>query len=747
MRRSLRVQEDAVSAAVATVLLFAIVLSIISGMMAMIVPTMAELQGAVDRESMEGQFTDLAQETVRLSETGLPGDIAEMTIKPHTGDIGWDIRKEGTWYTASLNENQSLRLKGLNDLDSSFQHRYPNGEVSSLCLSDLRAYTEALNIYESPALNGTMLLTPMSNLQQSLEDTIIKRENNIQRLKVGDVFSAPSTDNSPAITESTNNMRALFVQGDSGISTYSPDSPSPYGMGRSWTIPLPTGNVEFVLYSEEAFTATMKTNDGISTQVSTTSSADGPLDTTGRISTTIFSHIANSEEMILITSTADARMIILRSGATNSGTSAILDWTGSTFGTEFLVPSISEDIIIHNPGLETSAILMNGFYHSVGARDSIRLSLNGEGGWISSNKAIEVHLVRGGSGETISNGIDIVHPITTGRTSGAIWENLVSGTNEETKLIFHRLGVDAVVSYVDNIQQTNEISFVLNESQHFSSIQWNSNDGGRVIIDAERQIGEGNTPIRTYISHGNSGTIEIQERGYERCLGFSDRITGWVQNVLPWRDVSFMADAAIEDSWRNGEHPAGIGIQLRGPSEEGPNSAIALGWSIPLPRMDYGFSSSVSGLELGWRGGYVGTNHPEFEPQAILTPPSREGPGPRVAVTIPVVYPNIDIVTGNSDHEVMLTLDSRFQLTSIAAHEVRRGWDGPYGEAVASQDAIDLDQSVDWLMFPGRLDLLNDYVGWVQPTPTSAESIYHAGESNISFNLQIAIIDYQTEVA
>ena len=172
MRRQLRNSQEAVSAAVATVLLFAIVLSIISGMMAMIVPTMAELQGAVDRESMEGQFTDLAQETVRLSETGLPGDIAEMTVKPHTGDIGWDIRKEGTWYTASLYENQSLRFKGLNDLDSSFQHRYPSGEVSSVCLTDLRAYSQALNIHESPALNGTLLLTPMSNLQQPLEATI-----------------------------------------------------------------------------------------------------------------------------------------------------------------------------------------------------------------------------------------------------------------------------------------------------------------------------------------------------------------------------------------------------------------------------------------------------------------------------------------------------------------------------------------------------------------------------------------------
>ena len=746
MRRQLRNNEDAVSAAVATVLLFAIVLSIISGMMAMIVPTMAELQGAVDRESMEGQFTDLAQETVRLSETGLPGDIAEMKIRPHTGDIGWDIRKEGTWYTASLYENQSLRLKGLNDLDSSFQHRYPSGEVSSACLTDLRAHSQALNIHESPALNGTLLLTPMSNLQQPLESTIVSHDENKYRINTGEIFSVESSNIEPAITKSSNTMRALFVQGESGIATYSPDSPSPHAEGRAWTIPLPAGEVEFVLYSEESFVSTMKINDEFSSYTSTTLSSQGPLGSSGRISTTTFSYDVSSEEVATITSTADARLIILRSGTTDQGTSALLDWTGSTIGTEFLVPSVSEDIIIHNPGLQTSAVLLNGFYHSVGARESLRLSIDSIGGWITSNQEVEVHLVRGGSEDSIVNGIDTLHPTSTGRTSGSSWENIISGSNMKTSLVFQRLGIDASISYVDNIENTNSISLSLNESTHFSSVEWSSSEGGRLVIDSERQIGQGETPIRTFISFGDSGITEIQEKGNERCIGFSDRITGWVQNDLPWRDVSFMADAAIEDSWKNGEHPAGVRIEFRGPTDRGTNSAIALGWSIPLPRMDYSFSSSVSGLELGWRGGYVGTNHPEYSPEAILTPPSREGPGPRVAVTVPVVYPDLDIVTGNSDHDVTITLDSRFQLASISAHEVRRGWDGPYGEAVASQDAIDLDQSVDWLIYPGRLDLLNDYVGWVQPTPTSAESIYHAGGDHISFNLQIAIIDYQTEV-
>ena len=457
MRRQVRNNEEAVSAAVATVLLFAIVLSIISGMMAMIVPTMAELQGAVDRESMEGQFTDLAQETVRLSETGLPGDIAEMTIQPHTGDIGWDIRKEGTWYTASLHENQSLRLKGLNDLDSSFQHRYPNGHVSSACLTDLRAYSQALNIYESPALNGTLLLTPMSNLQQPLEPTIVNHEGDKYRLNPGEIFSTGSTNIEPAIIESSNTMRALFVQGESGIATYSPDSPSPEAKGRAWTIPLPAGEVEFVLYGEESFESTMKINDEVSSYTSTTLSSEGPAGSSGRISTASFSYDVSSEQVAIITSTADTRLIILRSGNTTQGTSAILDWTGSTIGTEFLLPSVSEDIIIHNPGLETSAVLMNGFYHSVGARESLRLSIDSIGGWISSNQEVEIHLVRGGSEDSILNGLDTLYPTSTGRTSGSSWENIITGSTMKTSVVFQRLGIDAEVSYVDNIENTNSI--------------------------------------------------------------------------------------------------------------------------------------------------------------------------------------------------------------------------------------------------------------------------------------------------
>ena len=90
--------DEAVSAAIATVLLFAGVITIISGMMVTVIPVIDELHGAVERENMVGQMEDLAAETSRLSESGTPGDAATMNIRPHTGSLAWDMLEGGTWY-------------------------------------------------------------------------------------------------------------------------------------------------------------------------------------------------------------------------------------------------------------------------------------------------------------------------------------------------------------------------------------------------------------------------------------------------------------------------------------------------------------------------------------------------------------------------------------------------------------------------------------------------------------------------
>jgi hypothetical protein len=92
-----------------------------------------------------------------------------------------------------------------------------------------------------------------------------------------------------------------------------------------------------------------------------------------------------------------------------------------------------------------------------------------------------------------------------------------------------------------------------------------------------------------------------------------------------------------------------------------------------------------------------------------------------------------------------IELDQRGQLASVQAYEIRRGWDGPYGAAIAADASSELAYSIDWLTFPGDIERLDDYVGWVQLTSTNSEAIYHAAGEPILFNLQLAQLSMHTE--
>ena len=122
-----------------------------------------------------------------------------------------------------------------------------------------------------------------------------------------------------------------------------------------------------------------------------------------------------------------------------------------------------------------------------------------------------------------------------------------------------------------------------------------------------------------------------------------------------------------------------------------------------------------------------------------------EGPGPRVAVTIPLILPTTDSIEGATDVSMTLSLNTRDQLASMTAYQVRRGWDGPYAEVIAANSAASTDFSADWLAFPGQLQMLNDYVGWVQTSPTMPEVVYHAGGDPVKFNIQVAQISSHAE--
>ena len=76
------------------------------------------------------------------------------------------------------------------------------------------------------------------------------------------------------------------------------------------------------------------------------------------------------------------------------------------------------------------------------------------------------------------------------------------------------------------------------------------------------------------------------------------------------------------------------------------------------------------------------TNHPELEPTILVGPTDRQGPGPRFSATVPSLHPTATSVTGSGNMNLDIELSMRESLASTTAYDVRRGWVGPYGDAV-----------------------------------------------------------------
>jgi len=134
MKYDLVRDEDAVSAAVATVLLFGGVLSIIGMMMISMIPVIEELQGSVERHDMSSQMSLMAKQTAELSESGMPGDSTEVNLIPIDGNIVWDKTRGGMWYSATWFDDNSLRMRGALDFDDSIEIRHSESEVKSICI-------------------------------------------------------------------------------------------------------------------------------------------------------------------------------------------------------------------------------------------------------------------------------------------------------------------------------------------------------------------------------------------------------------------------------------------------------------------------------------------------------------------------------------------------------------------------------------------------------------------------------------
>ncbi|PXF20677.1 MAG: hypothetical protein CXX72_04535 [Methanobacteriota archaeon] len=748
--------DEAVSAAIATVMLFAGTLAIISGMMVTITPMIDEMHGAIERQAMSSQMTDLAMETVRLSETGLPGDSATVPLRPHTGELGWDLKHGGTWYSASHVEGGTLRLDGVLDLDDQARFRYPTSEVSSICFDDLRGGPGALWQVRLPDIDGTWAATPVSTLELPLASTSLTIDDEgvetDVRLPYGvSLTGSVSAGGGDTWLQADGPLRVLVWRGDGGAALIAPDLAAPTeGTGRGWTLPVPGGTViaHLVTIRPAIIEWTLGDQSGSGATSGSTAAWSGTWS-------------AGSGDVLVLRSSAPGRLLLQwGSDAPESGSAGLLlqwgsdapesgsaagstmwpDDTGSFVGRNFSLPAASGSLLLENSATQPVTASIHGLFHMVPAQGELRVDWTSGSGDISVSGPVQLHWLSDATGANAwrPGSLDLVRALDTGQASGQEHRIGVPHSNGDIDLLLQPAAPQTRVRLLTNLAPGEQSDVLLNHTGATHTARLASGASGLVRIEVNNSDASPDMPFRVYVASGSDGLTEVRSDGEGRCLYLGIRASGWVEVDLPWSDVSKLGDKGLRAAWADGTHLLGFALKLRGPLGDSPHSVLASAWGVHLPRLNYEFKSSVSGMEVGFRGGFVGTNHPEFHADVIVQPPSREGPGPRLAVTMQMTMPTADSALGNSKVDLDFTLVKRDQLTSTKAWEIRRGWDGPYGPAIAADASEDLAFSDDWLTFPGQLDLLDDHVGWVQLVPSSSESIYHAGGELILFNLQLA---------
>ena len=756
--------EEAVSAAIATVLLFAGVISIISGMMVTVMPVIDELHGAVERENMVGQMEDLASETERLSESGTSGDAARMTIRPHTGTLGWQLLEGGTWYSATHQPDSTLRLEGVLDLDDSMRIRHAEHRIESICATNLHASAESLNHYRIPILDGTISATPLNTLTTLLGANELSFEHDdttIQQIITTDEVwtqAGITATDGEAWIHSEMPLRVVMWRGAGGAFLATPDQPAPGSdEGRSWTIPLIANTHSVYLESDSPFTLEWEVGEtegsGASSSISV---AQSPSDESDTIHTWQGEITVSQAEQLVVRTSSNARLVLHWGDAVEldgSGPGAIAwpDRTGSWTGIHFRPPAMDGSLLIHNPNSVPTTAKIGSLYYAISSYSNIRIPWDANQlSWIEGGEPIHVEWVL--DTQTVGNtathaagwrpgSLSLTPATDTGRQSGSNWkfEAPTSGGNAEapalgsTELILQAAA--PMVSWA-----TSNSNGQTNHSQPATVITLDNTHIGTISLETSIGI------LRTYTSTGDNGSTEILEDGAERCVTVGIRASGWIQIELPWTSVDNWKISDIRNAWQEGEHFFGLQLSIRGAVGDETHATIGSAWALHLPRLTYTFDSSVTNLQILTRGGFVGTNHPEYKADVLVPPPSREGPGPRLAATVPVAMPTMNSVGGSTEMDITLTLDVREQVVSMNAHQVRRGWDGPYAIAIAAESAAEVEYSSDWLAFPGQLEMLTDYVGWVQTSPTMPEVVYHAGGESVLFNLQVASLTSQTSL-
>ena len=726
--------EEAVSAAVATVLLFGGVVSIIAMMMVSMIPVIEELEGSIERHDMSAQMTLLAHQTAALSETGMPGDSTEIQLVPVDGSLNWNLMQSSMWYSATWADDTSFRVQGALDYDDVFSVRHPESMNTAVCVDDLRLgpanpymftipeWAESVSMTASPGL-----ALPLGPIEIEIWNQSIKESE--RELMVDGMYILDTSSFGEIVIHSSHQLNLLISRGDGGTTLMQANDPSPVDLtGTSWSIPLSTGTSQIHVVSEVA-------NQIIVTSQTSTSYYALPSNQ-NRVGVT-FNHqfTLDAAEVVHITTSAPSRLVLQTNLDADIGQIAWPSVDGQFLGHSFVAPSLEGEFVFTNPGLSSVTVTWRGGGLSVAPNQSIifdwppaeidgapMLDANGD-------------LFVSWRGDTNGSGLQIIPADDTGALSGQFHTLHIDGTNVN-QVHLARAGMDAEWNLTGSTTSNGTLS------DEVTQATLNLTQG---ISQMEVLAGHA---LRLYHLRGQDGLIQVHHDGAQRCLSLNVQASGWISSQLPWKSMSGRSQVDLKNAWRAGTHPASMQITLIGVNGASTHANLGTVWGFHLSRLSYQFSSSIAGMEVAYTGGAVVTNHPEFEPYIVVPPSDRGGPGPRFAATIPSMHPTLYSVSGAGRMNLDIELVDRSSLASATAFEVRRGWSNPYGVAIADASADGLESSEDWTIYPGRIDLLTDYVGWVpDPSYATSEAIWHTNGEPIQFTLQIASLNvHMTEV-
>ena len=713
--------DEAVSAAIATVLLFGGVISIISLMMLTMIPVIEELEGSVERHDMSAQMTQFNQQTTTLSEQGMPGDVVTQEFVPVDGALSWDTMRSGMWYSSTWQDDHSFRIRDVLDFDDMLKVKHPESTTSTACFSDLRLGPDRPYHYSAPQWADSVILTTKPGLSFPLgpiEVDVLRNEvvEESAELFVDDVQEWVFDDADWTI-ESSQELVVYWMRDGQGTTEVRATDANANGLGRSWALPLPSGTIQLNIVAEELMMVHGNGAFGDFTEVALASDLINVRTSWSKTMT------LDEPQVIHMTTTTDAQLML---SIGSEGSTTWKSLTGSIHGTSFIPPTQEGYLHLSNPNEDAAVVTWRGSGVTVDELSAYSIPWPPTGLDGASMLHSDLPVSVAWSESATPSGVYEIGAIDTGMESGL---RMHANNSNTYNLEVRSNGQQSVL----NVSTLSENETILNYGD--SLVLPVSNEE----ISIETVEGHG---MFAFAEQGSIGLHDALHQGARRCVAIDVTASGWVDLSMPWNSMGGRSIVDLQEAWKTGAFPSSLHIELYGLIVEEPYTPIGSAWVMQISRFVYEFDSSVTGMEVAMSGGAVLTNHPEYKPTVIVPPADRGGPGPRFAATIPALHPTSDSAVGGGVLSVEVTLTKRTSLASDVAYEVRRGWAEPYGGAIASSSTQGLEASEDWTIYPGRLDLLTDYVGWVpDPGFGTMESVWHTAGQPIQFSLQISSLD------